>query len=131
METKYGFTKMTAKAFETYLSKLKIARTVLSVQQHHTYIPSYIHFNDNNHFELQKNMKNTHINANGWADIGQHVSIFPDGSMMTGRSFEKSPACIYKVEDCKKNFIPHINQTLKATDNNTSEEVLHMSLTNA
>ncbi|OJX28690.1 MAG: hypothetical protein BGO86_03590 [Chryseobacterium sp. 36-9] len=86
---------MTAKAFETYLSKLKIARTVLSVQQHHTYIPSYIHFNGNNHFELKKSMKNTHINANGWEDIGQHISIFQDGSVMTGRSFEKSPACIY------------------------------------
>ncbi|GGG66702.1 SH3 domain-containing protein [Epilithonimonas arachidiradicis] len=206
METKYGFTKMTAKAFETYFSKLKIARTVLSVQQHHTYIPSYIHFNGSNHFELQKSMKNTHINANGWADIGQHLSIFPDGSVVTGRSFEKSPACIYgnnansfcienvgnfdkggdqmtaqqeeaiitvtaallkkfglspnintilyhnwfnlstgarnngssnnkscpgtqffggnKIEDCKKNLIPLINQALKLTGINTSEEAL-------
>ncbi|MBV6878755.1 N-acetylmuramoyl-L-alanine amidase [Epilithonimonas ginsengisoli] len=95
METKYGFTKMTSTEFESYISKLKIARTVLSVQQHHTYIPSYNHFNGKNHLELQKGMKNTHINANGWADIGQHISIFPDGSVVTGRSFEKSPACIY------------------------------------
>lgn len=94
METKYGFTKMTTKEFETYLSTLKIARTILSIQQHHTYIPSYIHFKGNNHFELQKGMKNTHVNQNGWADIGQHISIFPDGTIVTGRSFEKSPACI-------------------------------------
>jgi len=95
METKYGFVKMTAVEFEAYLSTRKIARTVLSIQQHHTYIPSYIHFNGGNHFDLQKGMKNTHINANGWADIGQHLSIFPDGSVVTGRSFEKSPSCIY------------------------------------
>ncbi len=95
METKYGFTKMTPKEFETYISNLRIARTVLRIQQHHTYIPSYVHYKGNNHFELQKGMKNTHINTNGWADIGQHISIFPDGSIVTGRSFEKSPACIY------------------------------------
>ena|SRR6218665_468719 len=206
METKYGFTKMTAKEFETYLSKLKIARTVLSVQQHHTYIPSYIHFNGNNHFDLQRGMKSTHINTNGWADIGQHISIFPDGLIVTGRSFEKSPACIYgnnansfcienvgnfdkggdemtlqqkdaiiavtaallkkfslspntntilyhhwfnlstgarnngssnnkscpgtqffggnKVEDCKKYFLPLINQALKSKDNNSTQEVI-------
>lgn len=85
---------MTLGEFETYIANLKIARTILLIQQHHTYIPSYIHFKNNNHFELQKSMKNTHINTNGWADIGQHFSIFPDGSILTGRSIEKSPACI-------------------------------------
>lgn len=95
METKYGFTKMNLDEFQSYLSQTKIARTVLTVQQHHTYIPSYQHFKGNNHFELQRGMKNTHINQNGWADIGQHFTIFPDGSILTGRSLEKSPACIY------------------------------------
>src|SRR5690554_7516062 len=28
--------------------------------------------------ERQKAMKDHHINANGWADIGQHFTIFPD-----------------------------------------------------
>ncbi|KFC19678.1 SH3 domain-containing protein [Chryseobacterium sp. FH1] len=95
METKYGFTKMDSKEFASYIDKLKVARTVIVIQQHHTYIPSYIHFKGNNHFELQRGMKNTHVNLNGWADIGQHISIFPDGSVVTGRSFEKSPACIH------------------------------------
>lgn len=95
METKYGFTKMNIDEFKIYLSKTRIARTILTIQQHHTYIPSYAHFKENNHFELQKGMKNTHINQNGWADIGQHFTIFPDGSILSGRSLEKSPACIY------------------------------------
>lgn len=85
---------MTIKEFETYMENLRIARTILFIQQHHTFIPSYVHFKGNNHFELQKSMKNTHINTNGWADIGQHFTIFPDGSILTGRSIEKSPACI-------------------------------------
>ncbi len=95
METKFGFIKLTATEFDTYISDLKIARTVVKIQEHHTYIPSYAHFKGNNHFDMQKSMKNTHINVNGWADIGQHLSIFPDGSVLTGRSFENSPACIF------------------------------------
>lgn len=43
---------------------------------------------------MQKSMKNHHVLNNGWNDIGQHFSIFPDGSILTGRSLEKSPACI-------------------------------------
>ena len=94
IETKFGFIKMTSQDFESYIEKLKIARTILFIQQHHTYIPSYIHFKGNNHFELQKGMKNTHMNVNGWADIGQHFTVFPDGSILTGRNIEKTPACI-------------------------------------
>ena len=94
METKYGFKKMTANEFAIYLENLKIARTILRIQQHHTYIPSYIHFSGGNHFELQKGMQSTHKYTNGWSDIGQHISIFPDGSVVTGRDFEKSPAGI-------------------------------------
>ena len=95
METKSGFIKLTVSEFETWLFGLKLARTILKVQQHHTFIPSYIHFKNRNHFELQKGMKNHHVNQNGWENIGQHFTIFPDGTILTGRSLEKSPACIY------------------------------------
>lgn len=94
METKFGFTKMSGIEFPDFLSSLKIARTVLTIQQHHTFNPSYAHFKGNNHFEIQKGMKVSHVNTNGWADIGQHLSIYPDGSVVTGRSFELSPAGI-------------------------------------
>lgn len=95
METRHGFTKMTVSEFKTWLTNLRVARTVLKIQQHHTYIPSYAHFNGNNHFEKQLAMKQSHIN-NGWSDIGQHFTIFPDGVVMTGRSLEMTPACIYR-----------------------------------
>lgn len=94
METKFGFTKMSGIEFPDFLSSLKIARTVLTIQQHHTFNPSYAHFKGNNHFEIQKGMKVSHVNTNGWADIGQHLSVYPDGSVVTGRSFELSPAGI-------------------------------------
>src|SRR5690554_937633 len=93
METKYGFKKLSLSEFEQWLKELRVSRTVLTIQQHHTYIPSYILFDGDNHFERQKAMKDHHINANGWADIGQHFTIFPDGYILTGRGMEKSPAC--------------------------------------
>jgi uncharacterized protein YraI len=95
METKYNFKKMSIAEFESYVSTLRVGRTILTLQQHHTYSPSYIHYTGNNHFELQKGMKNYHVNSNGWNDIGQHFTTFPDGSVLTGRSMESSPACIY------------------------------------
>ena len=95
MDSKYGFTRMTPSEFENWIKTRQGARTVLYVQEHHTYIPAYSHFNGSNHFELQLSMLRTHTSINGWVDIGQHFSIFPDGMIVTGRSLERSPACIF------------------------------------
>lgn len=95
METKFGFTLMTVPEFKTWISQQNVARTVLFVQEHHTFSPNYQHFRGDNHFSLQKGMKNHHVNNNGWSDIGQHFTIFPDGKIATGRSLERSPACIF------------------------------------
>jgi hypothetical protein len=94
MTSKFGFTKLTIQEFEAWLSALKVARTVITIQQHHTYSPSYAQFKGANHFDMQLAMKNYHVDHNGWADIGQHFTTFPDGTILTGRSIEKSPACI-------------------------------------
>ena len=107
METKYGFTKMSLAEFSVWLRGLRVSRTVVQIQHHHTYNPSYILFNKSSNFERQKAMKNYHINSNGWADIGQHFTIFPDGSIVTGRNMEKSSACIYGQNSkavCIENF---------------------------
>ena len=94
METKHGFTKMTLAEFENWINKLMVGRTVLLIQQHHTWNPSYKAFNGTNHFTQQLGMKNYHISSNGWADIGQHFTTFPDGTIVTGRSLEHTPACL-------------------------------------
>jgi uncharacterized protein YraI len=94
METRHGFTLMTLAEFEGWMARLGVARTVLTLQQHHTASPSYRSFDGSNHFALQRAMQQYHIVNNGWADIGQHFTTFPDGTVMTGRSLESSPACI-------------------------------------
>jgi len=50
MEIKFGFTKMNLTEFETWIKNLRVSRTVLKIQQYHTYIPSHIRFSGNNHF---------------------------------------------------------------------------------
>jgi hypothetical protein len=61
---------------------------------HHTWKPNHNDFNGGNHLALQKGMKNYHVNTLGWNDIGQHISVFPDGAIVTGRDFSKTPASI-------------------------------------
>lgn len=95
MESKYGFLKMTLSEFESWIESQRIARTILTIQQHHTWSPSYAHFNGSNHFDRQHAMKNHHVRNNGWSDIGQHFTTFPDGTILTGRSLEAIPACIF------------------------------------
>ncbi len=95
MTTKFGFTLMTVSEFKTWIAQQNVARTILFIQQHHTFAPNYRHFKGNNHFELQRGMKNHHVHNNGWSDIGQHFTIYPDGMIATGRSLERSPACIF------------------------------------
>lgn len=99
---KYSFTKMTISEFESWIRLIKIQRVILYIQQHHTWVPNYSSFSGDNHFELQFTMRNYHVQNNGWADIGQHFTTFPDGSILSGRSLEKDPAGIF---GCNSNSI--------------------------
>ena len=87
-----NFKSFNLSTFKDYISGLKVTRKITVVQLHHTYIPSYKHFNGNNHDALQDSMRRTHINTNKWADIGQHFTIFPDGVILTGRNINTAPA---------------------------------------
>lgn len=95
METRFGFTKYTIGEFEQWFAATSIARNINHVQEHHTWRPTYAEFNGSNHFSMQRAMKNHHVSNNGWSDIGQHFSIFPDGAVVSGRPLNKAPACIF------------------------------------
>ena len=96
--------------FEKYINSLKLTRKIKLIQLHHTWSQNYSHFNGQNHLTLQKSMKDHHIKNNGWNDIGQHFTIFPDGLICTGRSLEANPAGIYGANagaiciECLGNF---------------------------
>ena len=88
------FKKYNIRQFEKHISALSVSRRISLIQLHHTYSPSYKQFTGNNHIALQTGMRSYHIKYNGWSDIGQHLSIFPDGMIVTGRSIEMIPAGI-------------------------------------
>lgn len=86
--------KYSVEEFRQYINSLNISRRICLIQLHHTYMPCYKQFTGDNHTALQVGMRNCHIKNNGWSDIGQHFTIFPDGVIMSGRSMEKIPAGI-------------------------------------
>ena len=61
---------------------------------HHTWSPEHKDFNGCNGISLQEAMRNYHVNTNGWQDIGQHVTLLPSGTFVTGRDFGTTPASI-------------------------------------
>lgn len=89
------FKSYTTEEFKNYIESVRVSRNISRIQLHHTYSPAYKHFTGSNHTALQTGMRNYHVNTNGWSDIGQHFTIFPDGIIMTGRSLEMVPAGIY------------------------------------
>lgn len=101
---------MTVEEFKTYIAGYKFTRKIKKVQLHHTYSPSYKNFNGSNHQKLQQGMKDYHIKSCGYSDIAQHLTIFPDGMVMLGRSLNTKPAGIKNANtgaiciECVGNF---------------------------
>lgn len=61
---------------------------------HHTYKPDYDDFTGDNHQRLIEGMRNYHKNVKGWLDYAYHITIFPDGTIYSGREFTLDPASI-------------------------------------
>lgn len=63
---------------------------------HHTWSPTKKSWDgtDAGALKLQQAMKDFHVNVNRWSDIGQHVTLLPDGRFVTGRDFGQTPASI-------------------------------------
>lgn len=95
--TKYGFTRFdNINEFSTWLDK-QPKYSYTGIQVHHTASPSYKNFYKSNgttedELTRQNNMKSFHVNTNGWGDIAQHFTIFPNGKIVTGRSLAKTTA---------------------------------------
>jgi uncharacterized protein YraI len=95
-ESRYGFTKMNVNEFKSWIQK-QGNYNYNGIQIHHTYSPSYANFykaNGTHEDELtrQNNMKSFHVNTNGWDDIAQHFTIFPNGAIVTGRKLSNTTA---------------------------------------
>lgn len=94
METKYGFHLMDIDEFEKWLVAQRVNRVIQLIQNHHTYLPDYSHFTGNNHFERLQSMKHYHMVNNGWSDIAQTLTTFPDGKIAVCRPLNQVPVGI-------------------------------------
>lgn len=97
MKTAYGFTRFDSLSeFKTWI-KQQPRYNYTGLQVHHTALPDYSCFykaNGTTEDELtrQNSMKSFHVNTNGWSDIAQHFTVFPNGKIVTGRRLSKTTA---------------------------------------
>jgi len=95
LEKQGKFTLYSLADFAAYLKDLKVSfnRKITHIQEHHTLIPDYGDFNGSNHFARLKAMETYHIEQ-GFGQIAQHFTIFPDGLIASGRPLSLTPTCI-------------------------------------
>lgn len=92
-KTKGKFILLDLAEFAGWIGQEVVHREVIRIQNHHTFIPSYAHFHQNNHFALMESMESAHLER-GFSEIAQNLTTFPDGSICVGRPLDKIPAGI-------------------------------------
>lgn len=124
--TKYGFTKMTPAEFKTWIHKQGNYKYT-GLQVHHTWMPDYSCFYkaDGKHEDeltRQYNTQQYHKKTNGWGDIAQHFTIFPNGAIVTGRKLSNTTAIGIKGWNSNKICIEIYGNFDKGKDVMTKEQ---------
>ena len=83
------FLPLTVAQFRHMLARFPFARTITSVHMHHTFRPNHAQYRGLASIE---SMHRVHTEERGFSDIAQHVTIAPDGTIWTGRNWDKPPA---------------------------------------
>ena len=124
--SKYGFTKMTPEEFKTWIHKQGNYKYT-GLQVHHTWLPDYSCFYkaDGKHEDeltRQYNTQQYHKKTNGWGDIAQHFTIFPNGVIVTGRKLSNTTAIGIKGWNSNKICIEIYGNFDKGKDKMTKEQ---------
>lgn len=72
-----------------YILKNEWHRRVDSIHVHHTWRPSASQWQGRRTVD---NIRRFHVQEHGWADIAQHLTIGPDGTLWSGRHLDMVPA---------------------------------------
>ena len=124
--SKYGFTKMTPAEFKTWIHN-QGNYNYTGLQVHHTWMPDYSCFYkaDGKHEDeltRQYNTQQYHKKTNGWGDIAQHFTIFPNGAIVTGRKLSNTTAIGIKGWNSNKICIEIYGNFDKGKDVMTKEQ---------
>ena len=94
MRQKGKFLLFDFQEFASWLNDLEVNRQIRLIQNHHTWQPDYAAFwKLPDHFHWMESMENFQM-VNGFAEIAQQLTTFPDGRIATGRLFDAIPAGI-------------------------------------
>jgi len=88
------YKQLTTDELIAYVIDLKWSRSIKKIHIHHTWSPNHTTFSKNGADKTQQGMYNYHVNTLKWADIGQNLTLFPDGTWGTGRDFNTTPVSI-------------------------------------
>jgi hypothetical protein len=83
------FVPLTLTEFQELAARYSFRRRITAVHMHHTWRPR--HRDYAGHTTIL-GMWRYHTQEKGWSDIAQHVTIAPDGTIWTGRSWDLPPA---------------------------------------
>jgi hypothetical protein len=83
------FLPLTLAQFEQLVDSTPLTRRIDSVHMHHTWRPNHAQYRGLRSIE---SMWEYHTRENGWSDIAQHISIGPEGTIWTGRDWNRPPA---------------------------------------
>lgn len=85
------FRCLTVREFELEVDTFRWARRVWRIDMHHTWCPAHADYDG---LRTIERMQRFHMVDRGFDDIAQHVSIAPDGTIWTGRDWNKDPASV-------------------------------------
>ena len=83
------FHQLSLDQFAELLETFPFERRIESVHMHHTWRPNHSQYKG---LSTIVAMWEFHTQTRGWSDIAQHISIAPDGTIWTGRSWNQAPA---------------------------------------
>jgi hypothetical protein len=83
------FIPLTLEQFASRLRAFQFTRPVTAVHMHHTFSPRQTDYRG---LATIEGMFRFHTETNHWSDIAQHLSIAPDGTIWTGRDWNRTPA---------------------------------------
>jgi hypothetical protein len=83
------FHQLSLDQFVELLGTFPFERRIESVHMHHTWRPNHSQYKG---LTTIVSMWEFHTQTKGWSDIAQHISIAPDGTIWTGRSWNQAPA---------------------------------------
>ncbi len=80
--------------FADAIQRFPWSRKIWRVDMHHTFSPDHARWHAIGSGACCAAMRRHHVDERGFDDIAQHVSIAPDGSIWSGRDWNRTPASV-------------------------------------